>query len=137
MNRLSDLFEQFSLIEIDTILRRTTFVGIALGIVAVVVAGVLGHVLIGAGACIGLALGLLNIRLVTLFVARAGAREEGKLRRVIAGNTLLRLGATTAILFVLVFTARQLGFGALGGVAVFYFVFLANVMRILFQQVAA
>lgn len=134
MNRITDLFEQFSLLEITLILRRTALVGAALGIVALVVSGLLGHLLIGAGACIGLALGLLNIRLVTMSVARAGANKEGKIRRVIASNTLLRLGVTTGIIFALVFTVRDLGMGALGGVALFYFVFLGNVMRALFQQ---
>jgi hypothetical protein len=47
---------------------------------------------------------------------------------------MLRLAVTTGIIFALVFTVRQLGLGALAGVAIFYFVFLGNVMRALFQQ---
>lgn len=139
MNRITDLFEQFSLLEITLILRRTALVGAGLGVVALVVSGLLGHLLVGAGAVLGLGLGLLNIRLVTLSIARAGANEPesgkpSKVRRVIASNTMLRLGVTTGIIFALVFTVRELGMGALGGVALFYFVFLGNVMRALFQQ---
>jgi hypothetical protein len=134
MNRITDLFEQFSLIEINLILRRTAFIGAAIAVAAVVAAGLLGHLLIGVGAFIGLALGLANIRLVTMSVAKAGASGNTKVRRIIASNTMLRLGVTTAVIFVLVFTVRDLGMGALGGVALFYFVFLANVMRALFQQ---
>jgi hypothetical protein len=148
MNRLTDLFEQFSLLEITLILRRTALVAAVIGVVALVVSGLLGHLLIGAGAVLGLGLGLLNIRLVTLSVARAGASspdsgepdpgkpagKHSKVRRVIASNTMLRLGVTTGIIFALVFTVRELGMGALGGVALFYFVFLGNVMRSLFQQ---
>lgn len=138
MNRLTDLFEQFSLLEIRLILRRTALIGAALGIAAVVASALLGHVLVGIGALIGLVLGLANIRLVTLSVAKAGERpENSKIRRIIASNTMLRLGATTVIIFALVFTVRDLGLGTLAGIAVFYFVFLANVMRALFQQAAA
>jgi hypothetical protein len=134
MNRLTDLFEQFSLLEITLILRRTALIGAILAVGALVVTGLFGHFLIGLGACIGLVLGLVNIRLVTMSVARAGERKDSKVRRVIASNTMLRLGATTAIIFALVFTVRDLGLGTLAGVALFYFIFLGNVMRALFSQ---
>jgi hypothetical protein len=134
MNRLTDLFEQFSLLEITLILRRTALIGAILAVGALVVTGLFGHFLIGLGACIGLVLGLLNIRLVTLSISKAGERENSKIRRVIASNTMLRLGVTTAIIFALVFTVRDLGMGALAGVALFYFIFIGNVMRSLFTQ---
>ncbi len=134
MNRITDLFEQFSLLEITLILRRTALIGAILAIAAVVASALLGHYLIGIGACIGFLLGLANIRLVTLAVARAGKPGRTKVRRIIASNTMLRLGVTTALIFLLVFVSRQLGLGALAGVAIFYFVFLANVMRALFAE---
>ena len=134
MNRLTDLFEQFSLLEITLILRRTALIGAALGVVALVTTALLSHVLIGLGVVIGLALGLANIRLVTMSIAKAGESAGSRVKKIIASNTLLRLGVTTAVIFALVFLVRDLGMGALGGVAVFYFVFVANVMRALFQQ---
>jgi hypothetical protein len=134
MNRITDLFEQFSILEISLILRRTALIGAGIAVAAIVAAGLLDHLLIGVGAVIGLVLGLGNIRLVTMSVAKAGASGSSKVRRIIASNTVLRLGVTTAVIFALVFAVRDLGLGALGGVALFYFVFLANVMRALFQQ---
>lgn len=134
MNRLTDLFEQFSLLEISLILRRTALIGAGLAAAAIIVTALIGHFLIGIGVVIGLALGLLNIRLVTLSIARAGESAGSKIKKVIASNTLLRLGVTTAVIFGLVFLVRDLGLGALAGVALFYFVFLGNVMRALFQQ---
>jgi len=134
MNRLTDLFEQFSLLEITLILRRTALIGAGLAVAAIVVTALIGHFLIGIGVVIGLALGLANIRLVTMSVAKAGETPGAKIKKIIASNTLLRLGVTTVIIFALVFLVRDLGMGALGGVAVFYFVFVANVMRALFQQ---
>lgn len=134
MNRITDLFEQFSLLEITLILRRTALIGAILAVVAVVASALLDHYLIGLGVCIGFLLGLLNIRLVTLAVARAGTPGRTKVRKVIASNTLLRLGVTTVVIFALVLTVRQLGMGTLAGVAVFYFIFLGNVMRALFTE---
>jgi hypothetical protein len=133
MSRVADLFEQLTLPEITRILRRTAVVGLVIATVALVGFSVLGHWMIGAGACIGLALGLLNIRLVTSSVARIGSSGGYKARHRIASNTLLRLGVTTTIVFALVFVARDVGMGALGGIAVFYFVFLGSVMRTLLQ----
>lgn len=134
MNRLTDMFEQFSLLEITLIMRRTALIGIGMVGAALVITGFLGHLLIGAGGLIGYGLGLANIRLVTVAVAKAGASGKPKLSRVIASNTMLRLTITTAIVLVLAFTLRDLGLGALGGVAVFYGVFLANVTRALLTQ---
>jgi hypothetical protein len=134
MNRLTDMFEQFSVLEISLILRRTALMGIAMVAVALVVTGLLGHILIGVGTIIGYGLGLLNIRLVTTAVAKAGNSGKPKLTRVIASNTMLRLSVTTAIVLILVFTVRELGLGALAGLAVFYGVFLFNVTRALLSQ---
>lgn len=134
MNRLTDMFEQFSLLEITLILRRTALIGIAMVAVALVVSGFLGHILIGVGSILGYALGLGNIRLVTAAVAKAGSSGKPKLSRVIASNTMLRLTVTTVIVLVLAFTVRDLGLGALGGLAVFYGVFLFNVTRALLSQ---
>ena len=92
MSRVADLFEQLTLPEITRILRRTAVVGLVIATVALVGFSVLGHWMIGAGACIGLALGLLNIRLVTSSVARIGSSGGYKARHRIASNTLLRLG---------------------------------------------
>ncbi len=132
MNRLGDLFEQFTLPEITRILRRTAITGLALAAAALVLFGLLGALLVGIGALIGMVLGFANVRLVMSSVARIGASGREKVKKPIAGNTMLRLAVTTLIVFGLAFTVRPLGLGALGGIAVFYFVFIGNVMRALF-----
>jgi len=137
MSRVADVFEQLTLPEISRILRRTSVSGLVIAVVALVALSLLGHWLIGVGACIGFVLGILNIRLVTSSVARIGSSGADKARHRIASNTMLRLGVTTAIVFALAFTVRDLGMGALGGIAVFYFVFIGNVMRTLLQGAAA
>lgn len=134
MNRLADLFEQFTLPEITRIFRRTAITGLVLTCAALLLFGLLGAVLVGVGALVGMVLGFINIRLVMATVARVGASGREKVRRPIAGNTMLRLALTTAAIFLLAFTVRPLGMGALGGIAVFYFIFLGNVMRALFAS---
>ncbi len=70
MNSLAPLLEQFTLPEISSVLRRTVLIALAVGVVAIVATLFLGAVLGGLGACIGLFLGLVNIRLVTTQTAK-------------------------------------------------------------------
>ncbi len=134
MDRLAALFEQLPLPEIARLLRRSALFALAAGVVALVVAVVLGHPLFGLGAAIGLGLGLLNIRLVTRSVLKVNAAEVAHPKRVLASRTLFRLGATTVVILGLLVASIQLGFGTAGGIAVFYFILLANLVRSILQQ---
>jgi len=137
MDRLSALFELFDLPELTRMLRRTIYASIAVGIAALVVLTVIGRPVMGIGACIGLALGFVNIRLVTRTVSKLGASQSPKIRGPMATQSLARIGVTTAVIVLLAVIVPQLGIGALGGIAVFYFVFLASVMRSLLAQSGA
>jgi hypothetical protein len=128
MNRLAELFQQITLPEISRLLRRTVFSAIGFGVVALGVAGVLGHLVFGIGVCVGLVLGIVNVRLITQQTAKVSESQTTRPMRALASLTLFRLGATTLVIVVLVLLAVQLGFGAVGGVALFYFVFLANLV---------
>jgi hypothetical protein len=88
-----------------------------------------GKPLIGVGACIGLALGTLNFRLVGASVIKVGKREDENKRRPLALNTVGRLGVISVITIGLLLISFQLGFGVLSGLAVFQLVLLANVAR--------
>jgi hypothetical protein len=134
MDRLAALFEQLAVPEIMRILRRTAIVSLAIGGVALIVLSLLGEVLIGLGACIGLGLGLANIRLVTSSVVRIQKSGTENTRRPLASHTLLRLGVTTVVVLAMLLTVWQLGVGAVAGLAVFYFVFLGNVMKSLLAK---
>lgn len=128
MDRFTQLFEQLSLGEIDRLLRRTVFGSIGVGIVALVVTAVLSHILVGLGVCIGLAVGLINIRLVAKSVAKVNADKVERPTRVLASRTLVRLSATTVVVLGLMFASVYLGLGTAGGVALFYFVLLGNLV---------
>ena len=137
MDRFTQLFEQLSLTEIDHLLRRTVFASIGVGVAALIVTALIGHVLVGLGICIGLAFGLVNIRLVTRSVARVNADQVARPTRVLASRTLLRLSVTTVAVLGLMFASVYLGLGTAGGVALFYFVLLANLVRSLLRSSTA
>lgn len=137
MDRLAALFEQLPLPEITRLLRRTAFAGIGVGVVALVLAVVLGHPLVGLGACIGLALGIVNIRLVTASVARVNAHPVARPRRVLASQTLTRLAITTVVVVGLLVASVQLGFGTAGGLALFYLLLLVSLVQAILKQGAA
>jgi hypothetical protein len=128
MNRLAEFFAQITLPEINRLLRRTVFSAIGFAVVALVVAGVLGHFVFGIGVCAGLVLGIVNVRLITQQTAKVSESKTKRPGRALASLTLFRLGATTIVIVVLVVISAQLGLGTVGGVALFYFVFLANLV---------
>ena len=124
MDRLAALFEHLPLPEVSRLLRRTAISALAVGIVAIVVAVVLSHPFVGLG----------NIRLITRSVARVSASGTEHPRRALAAKTLYRLGLTTLIVIGLLFASVQLGFGTAGGLALFYLLLIANLVRVLLQQ---
>lgn len=128
MNRLEEVLGQFTLPELGRLLKRTVFASIGLGAVALIVAGVLGYIVFGLGVCIGLVLGVVNVRLIVQQAGRVSASQTPHRIRALASITMFRIGAMTALIVVLAVLAQPLGFGTLGGVAVFYFTFLGNLI---------
>ncbi len=117
-------------------LRRTVFAALGTGVVALVVLSLVGYPLAGLGGCIGLALGIVNIRLVMSTASRLNASGTTKIKRPMAMNTLSRLALTTVIAIVLVVVNLPLGMGVLGGVAVFYLLFVVSLVVTLLRQEA-
>ncbi len=115
-------------------LRRTVFAALGVGVVALVVLSIVGYPLAGLGACIGLGLGIVNIRLVMSTASRLNASGTTKIKRPMAMNTLSRLALTTVIAIVLVVVNLPLGMGVLGGVAVFYLLFVVSLVITLLRQ---
>jgi hypothetical protein len=134
MNSLGPLLEQFSLPEISSVLRRTVFVALALGVIAVIATLFLADPLLGLGMCIGLALGLMNIRMVTNQTARVTQLKPAKPVRALASMTLARLGITTVCVIVLFLASRWLGFGTAAGLCVFYLLFVGNIVAMMVRH---
>ena len=134
MDRLTALFEQFSLPEIERLMRRTVFAAIGLGVVAFGVSIVLSHVLAGLGIVVGLAVGLINIRLITRSVARVTAQAPNRPNRVLAGRAVSLLALTTLIVIALALISVSLGIGTAGGIAIFYLLLVVNLVVSLLHQ---
>jgi len=133
MDRLAALFEHLSLPEMGQLVRRVALSALALGVVALGVGIAAGHALAGLGACIGLGLGLVNLRLVSASVARVTASAPSHPKRVLASRSLVRLAVSTAIVIGLAFASLQLGFATAGGLAVFYLLLALLLIRSLLR----
>lgn len=123
------MLEHFLLPDVSRVGRRTALGALAVAVVALGVASLLDFAWVGIGACIGLGLGLLNFRMITASVVRVGKQHSPNKRRPLAMNTLSRLGVISVITLGLLFLNFGLGFGVLGGLAVFQMLLLGNVTR--------
>jgi hypothetical protein len=123
------MFAHFSLPSVPDVARRTVSAALLFGVAALVGCIAFGQPWLGLGACIGLALGTFNFRMIGNSVARVSARVEANKRRPLAINTLGRMGIITVVTIGLLFVSPTLGFGVLGGLAVFQVILLANVAR--------
>ena len=131
------MFERFSLPDVARVSRRTVLGSLIVGIVGLVAALALGAALVGLGLCVGLALGLVNFRMVQRSVVKVGDRPGENKRRPLAANTVLRLFAISAVALGLLFASFDLGFGIMGGLAVFQLMLLFNVARSMLRMGAA
>jgi hypothetical protein len=124
---------RFGLPDVPAVSRRTVTATLVVGIAALVACVSFSQPLLGVGFCIGLALGVINFRMVGSSVVKVGEREEENKRRPLAMNTMARLGAISVVTIGLLFVSFKLGFGVLAGLAVFQLLLLANVARSMLQ----
>ncbi|MGH9081519.1 MAG: ATP synthase subunit I [Acidimicrobiales bacterium] len=123
------MFAHFSLPNVPDVARRTVSTVLVAGVAALVACIAFGQPLLGLGACIGLGLGTLNFRMVGNSVTRVSARPDANTRRPLALNTMGRMGIITVVTIGLLFVSPSLGFGVLGGLAIFQIILLVNVAR--------
>jgi len=123
-----NVFSHFSLPQISSVARRTALGAAIAGAVALVGLSLLGYGWAGVGICVGLTLALGNFRLIAASTVKAAASVQPDKRRPLVMSTLGRLGVISVIALGLVFVQRELGFGALLGLALFQFVLLGNVV---------
>jgi len=123
------VFAHFDLPDIGDVSRRTVAAALVVGVAGLVAAFSFGYLWLGVGACIGLALGTVNYRLVGVSVDKVAATGTDNPKRPLAANTMGRLGIVTVIALGLTFIDKQLGFGVLIGLAVFQVLLIVNVAR--------
>ena len=97
---------------------RLLVISSVLGVIAVLVSGLLGHVMVGVFFAVGLLLGLLNAILVQRAVGSITA-DEHPLKKKMALNSATRLLIMTAIGLTIAFIFRPEGLGVVFGMALF------------------
>jgi hypothetical protein len=120
------LLTAFPLTEIDRVVRRTVYSTIAVGLIAAVVAVLLGQPLVAPGLALGIGLAVANHRVFQSSALRFTTPEGVISRKPFAGSVALRLGACTVVAIGLLILERPLGWGVVAGLALFQAAMLLN-----------
>ena len=123
------MLEGFPVSEIETVMRRSIWSSVTIGVLAIGAAIGLGSPLAGPGVVLGLALGLFNNRLFQVSAARNTSAEGRISRGPFASATLLRLGSVTAVAVLLLVFARPMGWGVVAGLVAFQMTLLLHMLR--------
>lgn len=116
----------FPIQQIERVVRRTAFEAIGLGVVAAGVAIVAGQPFVAPGLGIGLVLAVANHRMFQSSAMRFTSTEGVVNRKPFAGSVLLRLGLCTAVALGLLVLNQPVGWGVIGGLALFQLTMLLN-----------
>lgn len=103
----------------DVTFRKAVVVASIVGAVALLVSLPLGYLVAAAFGCLGLALGMLNSRLVQLSVVRFAKMESTHPKRQFVGSVVFRLAFITVIAVGLALLFRPEGIGVIVGLGVF------------------
>ncbi len=104
---------------------RLFAISIAITAVAVLAAGLSGHLMVGVFFGIGLLLGLLNAVLVRRSVESITAKDH-PLKRSMAVNSASRLAIITVIGLIIAYVFRPAGLGVVFGLALFQILLVAS-----------
>jgi ATP synthase I subunit len=97
---------------------RLFVISVGITAVAILAAGLSGHLMVGVFFGVGLLLGLLNALLVRRSVESITAREH-PLKRSMALNSASRLAVITIVALIMAYVFRPAGLGAMFGLALF------------------
>jgi hypothetical protein len=127
------MLADFPVLQVDAVVRRTLGSCAVLAVVAFGLTVAFGQVLAGAGVLVGLAGAVANHRLFQISTARYSTPEGHLERKPYTGSVLARLGALTAIAVALLYLARPMGFGMIGGLVAFQVLLMANALGALWR----
>lgn len=112
--------------------KKTAIVSTIIGLVGLAGLSADGYALAGLGLCVGMFVGVVNLRLVQASVARIAASGHVRPKRPLAVHTFVRLAGLTAVAIGMLVLKAPIGVGMLVGMMVFQFAFLANVAKAVF-----
>jgi hypothetical protein len=127
------LLTAFPLNEIERVVRRTALTAIAIGVVACVVAVLIGQPYFVTGMALGLILAIANHRVFQSSAMRFTSSEGVVNRKPFAGSVALRLGLCTAVAIGLMILEQPVGWGVIGGLALFQATMLGYAVVALFR----
>jgi ATP synthase I chain len=112
---------------------RLLVISVAITAVAILAAGLTGHLMVGVFFGIGLLLGLLNALLVRRSVEAITAREH-PLKRSMALNSASRLAIITIVGLIIAYLFRPAGLGVVFGLALFQVLLVASTALPVWQK---
>jgi dipeptide/tripeptide permease len=104
---------------------RLLVISVAITAVAMLAAGLYGHLMVGVFFGVGLLLGLLNALLVCRSVEAITSRDH-PLKRSMALNSAFRLAIITIVGLVIAYVFRPAGLGVVFGLALFQVLLVAS-----------
>ncbi|MGH8860010.1 MAG: ATP synthase subunit I [Jatrophihabitantaceae bacterium] len=107
-------------------LRRSAVVGAALGAVAIVIASLNGHPLMGVFGLVGIALGALNNRMLQVSVIAYAQDQRTMTKKRFRNGVFARLGGITILAIAICLLIRPDGLGVFAGLAVFQILMLVG-----------
>lgn len=123
----------FPLSEIERVVRRTAIAAIIIGVAGAVIAVLVGQPYVVPGLAIGLTLALANHRVFQSSAMRFTTEEGVVNRKPFAGSVALRLGTCTLVAIGLLILKQPVGWGVIGGLALFQATMLGSALLSLFR----
>jgi len=128
------MFTNVSLPDLTTASRRTVLSAIIFGVIGMLACLALNVPLTALGLGIGLALGILNFRMIVRSVAKVGESEIENPKKPLAANSVGRLAVISLIAVGFLFLSFDLGLGVMVGLAAFQFLLMLNIARSMFKM---
>ena len=121
---------------LNRVLRPTMLASVALGAVGFLVALFVSAPLAAVGIAVGVALGVLNFRLLAAGVVKMpiDAADAKLVKRILRSRSLLRLGVLTAIVIGGMLIKASLGMGLVIGLVLFQLAFVVNAGRAVLRE---
>jgi hypothetical protein len=120
------LLTAFPLSEIERVVRRTALTAIAIGIVAGILAVIMGQPYFVPGLGLGLIMAIANHRVFQSSAMRFTTTDGVVNRKPFAGSVALRLGVCTVVAIGLLIIEQPVGWGVVAGLALFQATMLLN-----------
>jgi hypothetical protein len=120
--------------DVALVYRASLISSLGAAIAAISLLSLAGQPFAGIGVCIGLAGGAASNRLFQASTSKIASSPGGRVSRQLGSRAVARLGTITVVVLLLLVFAPPFGAGVLAGLALFQFLLLAHMARLLLRQ---